>query len=129
MTPDLGGFQVRFRLQYLRSKVQYGTDTEILGSLRGLAEAARSAGMEGFSTMCLQVAERISSSAPPDAWRGAGISLLADWVDLSDRYMRRSWDPVAVSDLIDQFRRLLGRAPFPQPALGMLVNSLLMPLQ
>ena len=128
-------FQILFRLQYLRSQIRdwvrgpggdlTGKDIEeILLTLRGLAAAARTTGVDAYAALCLHLAELIEPLIRVGGMPGAIRRALTGWADHSDRYLRHPRDPSYAAQLIEQLNHPEWASPFSRDEQGALYRAL-----
>jgi hypothetical protein len=96
-----GHFQIVIRLQSVRARVHDGLHcgapseamsaeaTDILAGILGVAIAARSEDLTGFTSVCMLVYERIESFSRAGRLTRAMLELIAEWSANSELYLRR----------------------------------------
>jgi hypothetical protein len=62
---------------------------DILTGMQGVADAAREAGLSGFTSVCLHVCERIEPFRRAGSMPKATLGLVAEWAANSELYLRR----------------------------------------
>jgi hypothetical protein len=96
-----GHYQIVMRLQAVRARVHDGLrcgapseamhaeTTDILAGILGVAIAARTEDLTGFTSVCMLVYERIESFARAGRLPRAMLELIAEWSANSELYLRR----------------------------------------
>jgi len=94
-------FQIVIRLQMVRARVHDGLYRgaswghenieieDILTGVQGVAFAAREAGLAAFTSVCLQVGERIERSLRSGHISRITLALVAEWAANAELYLRR----------------------------------------
>lgn len=121
-------FQVLIRLQYLRFQIRNwiwnGDIEEVLRTLRGLADAARTNGVNAYAALCLHLAELIEPLIRSGDLPGTTRCLLEGWADHSDRYLRHPGNPSHAALLIAQLNRPEWASPFSRAEQEVLLRAL-----
>jgi hypothetical protein len=96
-----GHYQIVMRLQAVRARVHDGLrcgapseamsaeTTDILAGVLGVAIAARTEDLTGFTSVCMLVYERIESFSRAGRLPRAMLELIAEWSANSELYLRR----------------------------------------
>jgi hypothetical protein len=129
-------FQIVMRLQLVRRLVRDVVNGEcswdlrwhemedILIAMQGVAAAARTAGLSGFTSICLHLCERV---LPPMRSGYLPIALLADWAANAELYLRRPHRREFATALLEQLNDPQWLGPLDPAEQASLLRALLEP--
>jgi hypothetical protein len=135
---DISQFGVLIVLQKLRAQIhtwRIGTAgdldnseaAQLIGTLRALGTAARTAGLDAYGCICLHLAEQIADLRMGGRLSRNTMKLLSEWGIYSDCYLRHPREPGVVMTMIMHLNHPKWRSPFCPLEQNMLSRALLDP--